>query len=304
MRALPIMCLGLGALLLSACSQAANENFGEAEALEASDADLPMRAISPSKPATMPERASENLPVAGPQIAYQYSYGYRLGVREIGTVQQKHVALCDALGVTRCRIVSLQRESSDGEFLTASLSLLIDSKIARAFGAKLDKAVADTGGDISNRGITAEDLSKEIVDTTARIKAKQALADRLLLLLANRSGKVGELVEAERAFSEAQEELDAARSWMATMQQRVSMSKVDISYQSSMPSGNGFWRPVRNSFASAGQTFGSSIAAAITFALIAAPWFVILIGLIWLFRKLGWAGRFRWPWRKSRAPQE
>jgi Domain of unknown function (DUF4349) len=304
MRALPLMRLSLAALLLSGCSQAANENFGARQALEA-DADVQqMPAVAPPESKTSPDDSVANLRAAVPQIAYEYSYGYRLGLREIGAVQQKHVALCDALGVARCRIVSLQRESSDGEFSQASLSLQVDSKIARAFGAKLDKAVSDSGGEISNHGITAEDLSKQIVDTEARIKAKQALADRLMQLLSNRSGKVGELVEAERAFSEAQEELDAARSWMATIEQRVSMSKVDISYQSSAPSGNGFWRPVRDSFASAGQTFGSSIGAAITFVLVAAPWFVILIGLLWLFRKLGWLSRFRWPWRKSRAPQD
>lgn len=304
MRALPLMRLSLAALLLSACSQAANENFGARQALEA-DADVQqMPAIAPPEPKTSPQDNNTNLQVAVPQIAYAYTYGYRLGLSEIGTVQQKHIALCDALGAARCRIVSLERDSSDGEFLKASLSLEIDSKIARAFGAKLDKAVSDSGGDVSNHGITAEDLSKQIVDTEARIKAKQALADRLLLLLSNRTGKVGELVEAERAFSEAQEELDAARTWLATMQQRVSMSKIEISYQSSTPSGNGFWRPVRDSFATAGQTFGNSIGAAVTFVLVAVPWFLLLIGLIWLFRRLGWVSRLRWPWRKSRAPED
>lgn len=310
MRAVSVTALGLVALLLSACGQTAPENFGSKQDAMASESAASTLGITSPPADLVPESATDassdsisaKMPVSAPQIAYEYSYGYRLGIGDIGPVQQKHLALCDALGVVRCRIVSLQRESNDGEFVTASLSLQVDSKIARDFGLKLDKAASDAGGDVASRSITAEDLSKDIVDTAARIKAKQALADRLLLLITNRSGKVGELVEAERAFAEAQEELDAARSWMATMQQRVSMSKVEISYASNAPSGNGFWRPVRDSFASAGQTFGNSIGAVVTFVVVVAPWIALLLVFVWLFRKLGWSIRFRWPWRKSTGP--
>ncbi|HEV2748758.1 MAG TPA: DUF4349 domain-containing protein [Allosphingosinicella sp.] len=238
---------------------------------------------------------------AAAKIAYVYTMAYRLAAAAIPEAQRKHVALCDSLGAARCRIVSMSRDSSEGEFAQAALSLLVEARIARAFGDRLDEAVADAGGSVGSRGIEAEDLSKQMNDTAARIRGKQALAERLLVLLQNRSGKVGELVEAERAYAQAQEELDAARSWMAEMQQRVALSRVDIAYASNAPVGGGGWQPVRASLGRAGQVFGASVAALITIALAALPWLLALAMTVWAARRLGWLKRLRLPrWRRGR----
>jgi hypothetical protein len=244
------------------------------------------------------DEGSEITTGAEPRIAYSYRYGYRLDGSDIGTVQQKHLALCDALGTAHCHVLSMQRATDEGEFITASLTVQVNAARARAFGASLDKAVGDAGGDVSSRGIEAEDLSKQMVDTAAKITAKQALADRLLVLLQNRSGKVGELVEAERAFAQAQEELDGARSWMAEMQQRVSMSNIEIGYNSRAPVGSGLWRPVRDAFASVGQTLGGSIGTLVSFIAAVLPWLLALVGFIWLARRFGWGKKIRFPWPK------
>lgn len=251
----------------------------------------------------VPQDKAAPVPATEPRIAYKYHHGYRVDAGNVGSIQQAHLALCDKLGAAHCRVVSMERVSSEGYFIRASLNLQVDARQARAFGTALDKVVGDAGGEVSDQGIEAEDLSKQMVDTEARIKAKQALADRLLILLQNRSGKVGELVEAERAFADAQEELDAARSWMAEMQQRVSLSAIEISYNSSAPSGNGLWRPIRDSFASAGQTIGSSVAGLISFVAIVLPWLIAATGVVWLLRRLGWLKRWKLPlpthWRKA-----
>ncbi len=243
-----------------------------------------------------PQDKAPPVPAAEPRVAYKYRHGYRLEASDVGRVQQAHLALCDKLGTAHCRVVSMERASSEGDFIRASLNLQVEARQARAFGAALDKVVGDAGGDFSDQGIEAEDLSKQMVDTEARIKAKQALADRLLALLQNRSGKVGELVEAERAFADAQEELDAARSWMAEMQQRVSFSAIEISYNSSAPSGSGLWQPIRASFASAGRTIGSSVGSLVSFVAIVLPWLIAGAGLVWLLRRLGWRTRWKFPW--------
>jgi hypothetical protein len=277
------------ALLLGACGSL-NAGSPAEQSADAKVEASPQNAVSIQKFDVAPDNKA-SLPVAKPQIAYSYTFGYRLSDGSIGEVQQKHIALCDVMTVKHCRIVNMLRASRDGEFSDASLQLVVDSNMARAFGDKLDKAAADSGGENSDRGIEAEDLSKQMVDTDARIKAKQALADRLMVLIQNRAGKVGELVEAERAFSDAQQELDAARSWMTEMQGRVSMSKIDISYNSRSPSGSGFWRPVRDSFASVGQALGGSIATLLTVFVSLVPWLLALCGIIWLLRRRGWLTR-------------
>jgi Domain of unknown function (DUF4349) len=292
MRFVPIV--GIAFLLASCGSQPAS--LSETENLrvkDVSEAAAGAKAAGDVTQDAAGKEAENPVPAAAPQIAYSYTYGYRLSEDDIGAVQQKHIALCDKLGAARCRVVSMKRAANDGEFVEASLSLQVDAKIARSFGQTLDKAVSDTGGETSSRDIEAEDLSKQMVDTAARIRAKEALTDRLLLLLKNRTGKVGELVEAERAFADAQEELDAARTWMAEMQQRVALSKIEISYNGRSPSGGGLWQPVRDSLAAAGQILGSSIGVLIGFILAVLPWLLLLSGLIWLSRRFGWFRNIR-----------
>src|SRR3569833_975234 len=97
------------------------------------------------------------------------------------------------------------------------------------------------------------------------------------------NGKVGELVEAEKAFATTQEELDAARGLQAQLRQRVAMSDITITYSSSAD--EGAWAPVRHSLQNGGQTLTTSIAAAITFVLAAIPWAILLALLIWTVRK-------------------
>lgn len=282
-------------LLAASCGAAENQTKSATKDMNVYDVtaeSAPETAGGPSDPRSN----------ASPQIAYSYTYGYRLGAGDIAIVQRRHTALCDALGPTRCRVASLKRESGDGEFVRAELSLLVDARIARAFGERLDTAVTGAGGSATSRGIEAEDLSKDVVDTAAKIRGKEALSERLLLLLRNRTGKVGELVEAERAYAAAQEELDAARSWLAEMQGRVSMSRIDISYASSIPVGGGALRPLRDSLAESGQVFGRSLAALLTFTLILLPWALLfgaaLFAVRRLRRHLGW----RWPRRRRAEP--
>jgi hypothetical protein len=62
------------------------------------------------------------------------------------------------------------------------------------------------------------------------------------------------------------------------------MSRVEISYASDTPEGGGLWHPVRESFASAGQKLGNSLAAMLTFVFVALPWLALLAALVWLAR--------------------
>jgi hypothetical protein len=186
-----------------------------------------------------------------------------------------------------------------------TLALQVDSKIARQFGEQLDGAVAGLGGDAAMREIEAEDVSKQMVDAAARIKAKQALADRLLILIQRRDGKVADLVEAERAFAEAQEELEGARKWMAELQGRVSMSAFDITYN---PGNQDRATDQRESWlgeavSDAGITLANSLAALIVFLVAALPWVLTLWALVWLIRRRGWLRNWRWRFWKRKPGQ-
>lgn len=261
---------------------------------------MPRMARSPV-PGSEGDAAAQETSPAAPQIAYTYSMTYRLGARDVALVQQRHVALCDQLGPARCHVVAMAREADPVGSGQGTLTLVVEARLARAFQQRMDAAAAGAGGTLSSRGIEAEDLSKQIVDTAAKVRGKEALAQRLLALLSKRDGKVGELVEAERAYAEAQEELDAARSWLGAMNGRVAMSKVDVRYEGAAPAGNSAWQPVREALGGAGEVLGASAARLVTLLLAALPWALALALLVLLARRRGWRLRPQWP-RLRRAP--
>ena len=259
---------------LAACGQA-TEQSAAPEAREA--AQSPPRAGAPGTAA--------EIAVALPRIAYSYSYAFRLPAPAVTRVQDSHVALCDRLGPARCRIVDLRRGAGSGDFVQGSLKLQVAAPIARAFGARLIAAASGEGGETIDEAIEAEDLSKQMIDTEARIRTKQALADRLNVLLATRSGNIQQAVEAERAVNAAQEELEQARAWLVEMRGRVAMSTMDVRYQSGSPLSGGFSEPVRDAFAEVAALTGKSIGMIVVLLAAVLPWAALLLAGLWGVRR-------------------
>lgn len=219
------------------------------------------------------------------QIAYTYAYAYTLEPARIADAQRRHSALCRSLR-SRCLIVE-ERTSSDTDDAAAMTRLIVDARLAAVFGQRLDAAVAEAGGERASRTVVAEDVTKQLVDTDARVRAKQVLAARLLALIGTAKGNVADLVAAEKAYADVQEELDAARTLAATLRQRVAMSELTINYGSEGQAG--VLQPVRQAFAEAGRNFASSFAASVTFVIALIPWLLLgaplLLGLRALWRR-------------------
>ncbi len=220
----------------------------------------------------------QRLPVSAPRIAYNYGYTFRLGSDSITSVQERHLEMCQQLGATSCRVVNLQRSAASGDYSTASTTLQVAAPIARQFGQRLVASAAQSGAETVDRSISGEDLSRQMVDTEARIRTREVLIRRLTQLLETRSGNIAQAVEAERAITAAQEELDAARGWLAEMRTRVDMSTFTLAYQSGAPLAGGIGDPIREAFGAVGSLFARSVAALILLVGIALPW--VLIGLV------------------------
>ncbi len=226
------------------------------------------------------------------QIAYTYGLSYTLDADDIAPVQTRQVGLCRQLGPARCLVVKtdLSRDDASGT-TTAQTSLVVDARLAARFEQELDAATTGAGGTVSARHVSAEDVTKQVIDTDARVRAKQALADRLFRLIGSANGKVGDLVQAEKAFADTQAELDAARGEQAELRRRVAMSEINIDYASNAARGS--LAPVRLAAYGAGATVAASLAALLTFVVAALPWALAMAALVWIGRRLGWRCPFR-----------
>lgn len=274
----------------AAASEAAPVNhFGFQEALEQ---PAIFRNTSDSARAALPimeapAAAADATPVpSGPQIAYSYDYGFRVDADEVDELQKRHVALCDAMG-PECHILT-RAKSGNEDYGYGKVELEVVAGKARAFGDKLSAATNGLDAERISYGVRGDDLAKHITDTQAHLASQQLLRKRLMEILATRKGSVGDLVEAEKAVAEVNEEIDSATSSLADMRGRVSYSSIDIEYDPTLGEYTlGFFPPIRYAITTVGTTLGVTIAAIIYVAIALVPITAFLLLLRWLWRKSG-----------------
>lgn len=286
---------GAIAALISGCSErteqaASVEAVTSADLREAPQAPPPLAksaqdgAAAGANAGSAPAPAA--IPVSVPRIAYVYEYGYRITADRIAGLQRKHADLCERQGPQVCRILDMRQSGSEGDYASGSLALAVAAPRARSFGAELGKLAGDEGGSEVSSAISGEDLSKQIVDTEARLRARTMLRDRLMDVLATRKGSVAELVEAERGVAQVNEEIDQARSWLAEMQGRVDFTRVNIAYASGTPASGGFLGPIRDATGNIGAILGTIFAILIVALTVLIPVGLVGWGLWAALRKL------------------
>lgn len=241
-----------------------------------------------------PASDSDNIPVSNLQIAYSYEYGYRVSATKIPEVQKQHSAYCEKLGSDICRVINLRRSGDEANYAYAMLHLEVAASKAKSFGTSLADIVEKAGGYESSTSIEGEDLSKQIVDTEARLRSRELLSQRLTELLRTRSGSVEELVKAERAVTEVNEEIDKARSWLKEMKGRIAFSKVIVNYESNSPGAGSFSAPIRSAWNNMSSMLGSSIGALITILTVTLPWIFVVALMIYLRRRFKSDNRTFW----------
>ena len=277
----------IAGMLLTACGQPTVHR--STEKLNAFDVEEPPAEAAPPSP-------------AGRQIAYNYTVTYAFDRPDVARVQGAQLALCRKLGAARCMVVrsTLHTPGPDEHVSTDEAMLLIDARLAAGINQRLDALASEGGARLSARASTADDVTHQVIDADAKVRAKQALAERLLSIIRSGKGNVGELVQAERAYATTQEELDAARQERAGLAQRVAMSSVTISYvYNDMP---GAQSAIGTSLRSVGETLSNSLATLITAVVAALPWLVVGSSLLWGLRRIARKRGWRRPWRKADAP--
>jgi hypothetical protein len=237
--------------------------------------------------------------VALPQLAYSYKLGFLLDGGKIAEAQEAHRALCERLGPARCQLLALSRGQAEDAEGSALLKLRVASAEARSFSDALGKAVSQAGGRTIGTQVSAEDVSKNIVDAEARIRQRELLVTRLTEILHTRTGKVAELVEAERSVAQAQEELDQAKGWLAELRGRVAMSDFEINYSAVAPSASpgSTGSQLADAIVGSGASFLIGIRGLLTLFIYLLPWLLILVPAVLLVR----AGRRRWRRRPVEA---
>lgn len=279
-----------GALLAGCSDNSAESGFegtGEEVAADSTQSSAEMAEPAPSDDAVArsevadplgPQVPKADIPLALPKIAYVFNYGFSLPGDNIAKLQQEHADLCEQQGPYSCRIIAMDQSGEGGDYASGTLQLAVASDKARAFGALLGPEAEMLDGEQATHSIEGEDLSKQIVDTEARLQARTVLRDRLLEVLRTRKGSVAELVEAERSVAQVNEEIDQARAWVGEMKSRVAFTRMNISYESSSPVAGEFLSPIKGALGSLGSVLGVVFAALILLAAVLLPIAGVVLG--------------------------
>ncbi|MBX7496547.1 DUF4349 domain-containing protein [Qipengyuania sp. 6B39] len=306
--------------LLAGCSDASNEevvtervttvDMAESEApqnesgfMEAMEQPSPPSVAPPPPPPAPPVRtrsegadtpeeidhAGGTISVGIPQVAYSFAYGFRVPADTIRPLQERHADMCEAKGQQVCRIVSMNQGEQEGDYAYGSLTIAVRSSEARSFGKALTAATGQMEGELISSSIEGEDLSKRIVDTEARLRARTVLRDRLMEVLRNRQGTVSELVAAERGVAQVNEEIDQAQSWLSEMRARVAYSTMTVEYQAGAPAQGGFIDPIRSAWGSLASLLGNMIAVFMVLLTVILPLGLIVWLAVRLWRRSGFS---------------
>ena len=228
---------------------------------------------------------------AGPGVAVDpvsylaYAYGMRLelpGDRLIG-VMDGHAAACRDAGLRVCQLEGSRRDGDPLDALHGELSVRAEPQWLQRFMKSVQSDTIGAAGRVTSQSTTTEDLTREIVDTEATLRAKRTLRDRLQQLLATRPGSLTDLLSAERELARVQGEIDSTESNLTGMRTRVAMSALTIEYGSSARGvASGTFGPLRYAVAEFIVAAVESTATLVTVVGALLPWVVVGTMAVWL----------------------
>lgn len=151
-----------------------------------------------------------------------------------------------------------------------------------------DQAVGSLSsiGKVETVNSSAQDVGEEFVDVNARVTNARRLEERLIDLLARRTGKLDEVLRVERELARVREEIERYEGRLRYLSARVAMSTLTITVHEPAPIIEPGRSPIADAFRSAWLNFVAMLAA-----VIASLGVLIPIGLVGVG---AWIGYRRW----------
>lgn len=241
---------------------------------------------SPVEPAPEPNTGE---PAAEQYIAYSHNLGLTLPKGGVEPMMATHTEACRAAGPATCIVINSNVYSQEEDYASGNLSLRATPDWIEAFMAGVESDATDAGGEITQRSTRAEDLTRQIIDTGARLDAQKTLQGRLLNLLERRDGELGELLQIERELARVTGDIESIEAQLKTLRLRVSMSSLDLNYQTKVPAFSGSREnPLGEAFGDFFYNLSAAIAAVITAFAVGLPWILLLALFLWIWLKLIW----------------
>jgi hypothetical protein len=164
----------------------------------------------------------------------------------------------------------------------ASLELRIPSE-------RFDEAVNGLApiGKLESVNVSVQDVGEEYVDVQARVANARRLEQRLVELLATRTGKLADVLTVERELARVREQIERYEGRMRYLRTRASISTLSIGIHEPYPivAEHPGDRPIRDAFVQAWRNLVGVTASLIASLGVVIPLGVLVVALIFIGRR-------------------
>lgn len=156
--------------------------------------------------------------------------------------------------------------------------------------AKYDQAVGALGGigKVESVNTSVEDVGEEFVDINARVANAKRLEERLVNLLATRTGKLEDVLAVERELARVREEIERSEGRIRYLKTRAAISTLSVTVHEPMPilGQNPGDNPIVGAFKQAWRNFVGFVAWLIASLGVLIPLGVVLGGGWYAYRRV------------------
>ena len=188
-------------------------------------------------------------------------------------------------------VASSSMETGRNDIRRAQLSLRIPS-------ARFEAALSGLSpiGKVESQNVGSQDVTEEFVDVTARVTNARRLEDRLIDLLAKRTGKLEEVLAVERELARVREQIERYEGRLRYLRTRAAISTLTINLHEPYPIiGNPRGSNVIvEAFKAAWRNFVNFIAGLISAAGILIPLAVLVAVFVYFLRRTNLWPSGRW----------
>jgi hypothetical protein len=171
--------------------------------------------------------------------------------------------------------------ADDGKY-RASITLRVEA-------SRFDQALAEFKGlgTVKSEHIGAEDIARAYTDLEARRANKRVAAARMRDIIANRTGRLEEIIQAEQALSAVTEEIERLDALKRGYDGQLTYSTIqaEVFEPLAKPEGPSLWKPFKDALVDTRTTLIAMAAFLLEALLVLAPW-ALLGGFGWrIWRK-------------------
>lgn len=118
-----------------------------------------------------PAPSSAATPVVAPSIAYAYRFGLELPAEAATSLMAKHEQACINAGPAACQVIGSNSSRVGRDSVEANLEMRATPAYVARFRAALEGEARGAGGRLAQQAVESEDLTRQLVDTEARMRA-------------------------------------------------------------------------------------------------------------------------------------